>query len=110
MMNIQGLLVLLLVVVVAANVISIILWFWLTFLVKSSGNYIGSQTAYNYTKLLFSTMMESRFNPTPKMVALSNPDRDPVMRAVRSSGQFGVIEWVASWVRVVPGNFVPRLV
>ena len=94
-MDIKGLLILLLVAVVALNVVSAILWVWLTFLVKSSGSFIGDQTAYIYTKLLFGRIMESRFNPSPNMVALGNPDRDPVMREVRSSRQFAVIEWIA---------------
>lgn len=109
-MGIEGLFILLFLVVVAINVVSAVLWVWLTFLVKASGNYIGDQTAYVYTKLLFTPIMESRFNPSPNMGAMDNPDRDPVMRAVRSSGQFAVIEWIASWVRSLPLNIVVRLV
>jgi hypothetical protein len=109
-MDIQGLFILLFAVVAAINVISAVLWVWLTLLVKASGNIIGNQTAYIYTKILFTRIMESRFNPPSDMAALGNPDRDPVMRAVRSSGQFAAIERVASWVRELPGNVVPRLV
>jgi hypothetical protein len=55
-------------------------------------------------------IMESRFNPSPDTVALGKADRDPVMRAVRSSEQFAVIESIASWVRVLPLNVVVRMV
>lgn len=109
-MDIKSLFIVFLVAVVALNVVTAILWVWLTFLVKSSGSYIGDQTAYIYTKLLFGRIMESRFNPSPDLTAIGNPDRDPVMRAVRSSEQFAFIEWIASWLKELPLNLVPRMV
>lgn len=109
-MDTYGLFILLFLLVAAVNVVSAVLWVWLTFLVKASGSFIGDQTAYVYAKMLFARIMESRFNPSPDLKALGNPDRDPVMRAVRSSGQFAAIEWIASWVRVLPGNIVARMV
>lgn len=93
-------------VILVVNLVSMSLWFWLKSIVRSVDDVVSDETAGRYATYLYGTMMAGRTDGAPRMVALGNPDRDPIVRAVRSSKEYEIVEWVASWVGALPINFV----
>ena len=96
--------------IVLVNATTVVLWAWIKYLVRTADDIISSQTASIYTTYLFRQIMEGRFYRSPRMMAVGNPDRDPVIRAVRGSRQFVTIEWLASYLKEIPVNVVPFLI
>lgn len=100
----------LLAVLTGVNLASFGLWCWLRYLVRSADQVIGKHTAGLYTSYLFKQVMEGRFFRSAKLTVIGNPERDPVIRAVRKEDQFDTIVWLASFLKDLPVNFVPYLV
>lgn len=109
-MDLSQVLIGLIAIVVLVNVTSTALWFWLQSLVRSADPILSFRTASMYTTILFKQIMESRFYRAPSAMTLGNPNRDPIIRAVRGMDQFATIETVASYIKELPINFVPRMI
>lgn len=92
--------------VVIVNLVSLGLFYWLRALVSSVSDTIGDETANLYASLLYNNLMAQGVGGAPKLVAADNADRDKVVRQVKASDQYQIIERIASWVRVLPVNFV----
>lgn len=99
-----------LLVVIAVNITSLLVWLRLIFLVRSADEVLGFTTASMYAKYLFGQVMAGKFFQAPRAMVLGNPERDPVIRKVRGSSQFQTVEFVASFVKDLPVNLVPHLI
>ena len=93
--------------VALVNIVSMALWSWLFNLVKSQDNLLGDRTATQYTKYLFAQLMAGPFSPQARRMTLGNPDRDSIIRAVKSSTGYSWIQSITSVLRYIPLNFVP---
>ncbi len=75
----------------------------------NEGKLVGDHVARLYTHYLYNQLLSGKFFCGPKLVALGNPERNPVIRAAKDSDEYARIEQLASWIRGLPVNIVPLL-
>lgn len=70
---------------------------------------VGDQVARLYTQYLYNQLTTGKFSIGAKLVAIGNPERDKLIRAVKAADEYARIESLASWIRGLPINIVPLL-
>lgn len=105
----SALIVVMLILVFAINITSAVVWLRLLYLVRSADEILSFRTASMYTRYLFGQAMAGKFF-RPSTVTLGNPEKDPVIRAVKGSASYQRVLVMASYVKDLPVNVVPFLV
>jgi len=99
-----------LVIVVLVNGLGVYVWARLNALIHQTAadtdSLVGDHVARIYTQYLYNQMMAGKFSATPRMVAIGNPERDRVVRAVKGSDEYERLKSLASYIKGLPINFV----
>lgn len=70
------------------------------------GALIGDHVGRLYTQYLFGQVMAGKFPVAPRMMAIGNPERDKVIRAVKASDEYARIRLLANCIPPLPVIFV----
>ena len=109
MTMIQAIPLLLVLAVAVVNVATLLLWYLLLRLVRSSDPLIGAETGATYTRYLFGKLLEGGVFPVSRMQSIGNPDRDQIIRKVKGSQGYAIIAGVVLRLKHAPLNFVPLM-